>query len=70
MKLNFYRKIRDVLVATNNRTDNSIITTCKMIQPIAADKGIDVAVKDRYNRRGLVRTMTPHLNRTTEDKRK
>lgn len=69
-KLSFLRSVRAALVATNNRTDSSIITECKTIQPIANDRGTDVTIKNKFSKRGYVRTRIPHLNRTTVDKRK
>lgn len=64
-KLNFYKKVRDVLVIMNNRTDSSIITACKIVQPIADDRGIDVPVRNKFSNRGMARTKSPNIDRGT-----
>ena len=53
-KLNFYRRVRTALLATNNRTDSSIITACNIAKPIANDKGIPVVSNDKGKKRSLV----------------
>lgn len=52
-KLSFYRKVRTALLATNNRTDSSIITACNIARPIADDKGSPVVSNSKVKKRSL-----------------
>ena len=69
-RLRFYRRVRNALLATNNKTDNSIITACNIAKPLADDKGMTVTNTVNYKKRSLVKGKIVNLNRTTEDKRK
>lgn len=62
-KLSLYRRVRNALLATNKRTDNSIITECNIVEPLANDKGTPVAEKGYTRKRGTTRTRFNKIGR-------
>ena len=56
-KLKLYKRIRNALLATNNKTINSNITACHIAMPIAGDKGVPVESK------GITKTRTKNQAR-------
>lgn len=69
-KLSFYKRIRTVLVATNKKSDNTIIACGNAVKALANDKGENVSGVIKSNGRTLVRGKSVNLNRTTADRRK
>jgi hypothetical protein len=62
-KINFYRRVRAALLATNKRTDNSILTECNIVMPLANSKGTEIpANKSKDNK--LVRVRKVNNSRT------
>ena len=51
MRLRIYRRIKAALIATNRRTDNSIITECNIVMPIVNDKGVTVVSDNKYKKK-------------------
>ena len=50
-RIGFYRRVRTALLATNNRTDNSIITECNIVMPLVNSKSILVDINKNKCRR-------------------
>ena len=62
-KISFYRRARAALLATNKRTDNSILTECNIVMPLANAKGTELPVnKNKKNK--LVRVRKVNSTRT------
>ena len=62
-KLALYKRVRSALLATNNRTDNSIITECNIVEPLAKDKGTLVAEKGKSRKRSVTGTRFNRIGR-------
>lgn len=69
-KLSFYKKVRNAVLATNKRTDNSIITACNIVMPSVLEIGSIPSEKNNTRKRSLVKGRVVNLNRTTADRRK
>ena len=50
-RIKFYRRVRAALLATNKRTDNSIITECNIVMPLVNSKSILVDINKNKCRR-------------------
>lgn len=58
-RIRFYRRVRAALLATNKRTDNSIITECNIVMPLANAKGLGIEInKSRVNKLKRVRKVS------------
>lgn len=58
-KIRFYRKVRAALLATNKRTDNSIITECNIVMPLANAKGVSMQMtQSKARKRVKVKKVT------------
>lgn len=66
-RLSFYRRVRLALLATNNRTDSSIITECNIVRPLANDKGVPVVIKGK--KRTLVQEKSAKIKRSGKSNR-
>ncbi|MBQ2873118.1 MAG: hypothetical protein IJE89_03870 [Bacilli bacterium] len=59
-RVRFYRSVRAALLATNKRTDNSIITECNIVMPLVNSKGVAFEInKARNNRLKRVKKVNP-----------
>lgn len=65
-RLSLLRRVRSSLLATNGRTDNSIITECIITGGLVSSKGVPVAMKNNTKKRQLVynRTNGKHIKNT------
>ena len=62
-KINFYKKVRNALLATNKRTDNSIITECNIVMPLVNSKGTELPL-NKGKKNNLVRVRKQNSTRT------
>ena len=67
-KINFYKKVRNALLATNKRTNNSIITECNIVMPLVNSKGTDISV-NKGKKNNLVRARKQNSTRTVFSKK-
>ena len=65
-RIRIYRRVRAALLATNRRTDNSIITECNIVRPLVNSRGTDI-VPNNVKNGNLVRVRKVTRLRTVFD---
>ena len=63
LRLKLYRKLKAALVATNRRTDNSIITECNIVMPLVNARRENVVSRNKIKKLQVRKTTKAYERR-------